>query len=76
MNLGTALAVWMPLSPAQVMGVFVPPETDCQLDLCFLAGVISGQTTHQVKRRNRARADAGAGAGAEAGAETSSSSSS
>ena len=72
MNPSKILAVWMHLGPAQLIVVFVPPETDCQLDLCFLAGVISGQTTYQVKRRNRA----GAGAGAEAGAETSSSSSS
>ena len=76
MNPSKILAVWMHLGPAQLIVVFVPPETDCQLDLCFLAGVISGQTTYHVKRRNRAGAGAGAGAGAETGAETSSSSSS
>ena len=80
MNPSKVLAMWIHLGPDQLICVFITSETDCQLDLCFLAGVISGQTTYHVKRRNRAGADAGAGAragaGAEAGAETSSSSSS
>jgi hypothetical protein len=39
MNVGKALAVLMHLSPAQLIGVCVPPETDCQRDFCYLAGV-------------------------------------
>ena len=49
MNPSKVLAVWMHLGPAQLIDVFVPPETDCQLDLCFLAGVISGQTPAQIR---------------------------
>jgi hypothetical protein len=46
MNPSKVLAVWMHLGPAQLIVVFVPPETDCQLD--FYA---SWQVSYQVKRQ-------------------------
>jgi hypothetical protein len=38
MNPSKVSAVWIHLGPVQVMGVFVPPETDYQRVVCYLAG--------------------------------------